>query len=69
MIEGESNTYYVVRGGHRLLIHQTPWKRDDDAVAGLIELSIDLPDDVQIIDRDTAGLRGCAENTQEKRGR
>ena len=56
MESGESNTYYVVRGGHRRLIHQTPWKKDEDTVAGLIELSIDLPGDIQTIDRDTKSL-------------
>lgn len=52
MIEnGESNTYEIIRHGKRRLLHQTPWYVDG-AVAGLIELSIDLPDEYPTFNRD-----------------
>lgn len=44
MIEsGGSNTYETASKGQRRLIHQTPWRDTEGKVAGLIELSIDLP--------------------------
>ena len=54
MIEtGMGNTYTIIRKGHRRLIHQTPWREDDGSVAGLIELSIGLPDDMVTLDKDS----------------
>ncbi len=50
---GESNTYEIIRHGKHRLLHQTPWRKEPDGeVAGLIELSIDLPDDYPTFDRD-----------------
>lgn len=53
MIEsGESNTYEILRHGKRRLLHQTPWfATPGGEVAGLIELSIDLPDSYPTFDR------------------
>ena len=53
MIEtGAANTYQVVRHGKRKLLHQTPWFDESGAVAGLIELAIDLPDNIPVFNRD-----------------
>ena len=53
MIEGGStNTYQTIRNGMRKLVHQTPWFDESGAVAGLIELVIELPDNMRVIDRD-----------------
>ena len=41
--EGRSNTYTVEKAGVRKLIHQAPWYADG-AVAGLVEISIVLPE-------------------------
>jgi len=41
--DGRSNTYTVEKGGIRKLICQTPWYAGG-AVAGLVELSIVLPE-------------------------
>ena len=53
MIEtGESNTYSIIRHGQRRLLHQTPWyEQAGGAVSGLIELSIDIPDEYPTFDR------------------
>lgn len=40
---GENNAYTIEKNGLRKLIYQTPWRRDGK-VAGLVELSIVLPD-------------------------
>lgn len=53
MIEtGAKNTYQIIRHGKHRLLHQTPWFDESGAVAGLIELSIDLPDNMPVFDRD-----------------
>lgn len=54
MIEtGESNTYEIIRHGKRRLIHQTPWFEEPGGnIAGLIELSVDLPDEYPTFNRD-----------------
>lgn len=41
---GKSNAYTVESDGRRKMICQTPWVRDG-YFAGLVELSIDLPDE------------------------
>lgn len=55
MIEsGESNTYQIIRHGRHKLLHQTPWYDEEGNVAGLIELAIDLPNEMRVLDRDAA---------------
>lgn len=50
---GQGNTYEIIRHGRRKLLHQTPWfEEEGGAVAGLIELAIDLPDEYPTFDRD-----------------
>lgn len=41
---GSSNVYTIEKRGLRKLICQTPWYDEDGAVAGLVEYSIVLPD-------------------------
>lgn len=43
--EDKSNTYTVTKNNEKKLIHQTPWHRDGK-IMGLIEFSIDLPEEV-----------------------
>ena len=54
MIEtGESNTYEIIKHGKRRLLHQTPWFEEPGGeVAGLIEISIELPDEYPTFNRD-----------------
>lgn len=40
--EGSSNTYTIEKGGIKKIIHQTPWRKNGK-IAGLIELSLELP--------------------------
>ena len=43
--EDKSNTYTITKNNKKKLIHQTPW-HEDGKVMGLIEFSIDLPEEV-----------------------
>lgn len=47
---GEKNTYTISKDGKKKLIHQTPWYKDNK-VAGLIEFSIELPNEIKHFDR------------------
>lgn len=48
---GESNSYTITKGGRRKMIYQTPW-RIDGKIAGLVEISMEIPDDMPHYDRD-----------------
>jgi transcriptional regulator with PAS, ATPase and Fis domain len=39
---GEPNTYTIEKAGVRKLIYQAPWRKDGK-IAGLVELSLELP--------------------------
>ncbi|MCM1291742.1 MAG: PAS domain-containing protein [Prevotella sp.] len=41
---GDTNTYTISKNGLKKLIHQTPWRKDGK-IAGLVELSIVIPED------------------------
>lgn len=43
---GIGNTYTIEKNGIRKLIHQQPWFRDGE-VAGVVELSIELPKEMK----------------------
>ena len=43
--EGISNSYTISKKGQKKLIHQTPWYRDG-AIAGIIEFSIVIPEEM-----------------------
>jgi DUF438 domain-containing protein len=42
---GSENTYSIEKNGIKKIIHQTPWF-NDGKIAGLIELSIEIPFDM-----------------------
>ncbi|MBR5102678.1 MAG: PAS domain-containing protein [Muribaculaceae bacterium] len=44
--EDVTNCYTIDKQGVRKLIYQTPWKKDDGTVGGLVEISIVLPDEL-----------------------
>lgn len=48
---GETNAYTIRKNGRMKVIYQTPWRRDGE-IAGLVEISIPLPDDMPHYDRD-----------------
>lgn len=48
--EDKSNTYTITKNNRKKLIHQTPWYRNGE-VMGLIEFSIDLPEEVPDYER------------------
>lgn len=48
---GSSNSYTITKAGVRKLIHQMPWRDEAGEVAGLVELSILIPDEMPHYDR------------------
>ncbi len=42
---GETNTYRITKNGRDKIIYQTPWKKDGE-IMGLVELSIQLPEEM-----------------------
>lgn len=42
---GESNAYTISKNGQRKVIYQTPWRRDGE-VAGMVEISMVVPEDM-----------------------
>lgn len=48
---GEPHTYTIEKGGIKKLVHQAPWKKDG-AIAGLVELSIEIPWELEHFVRD-----------------
>jgi transcriptional regulator with PAS, ATPase and Fis domain len=51
MDSGRTNTYTITKNGVKKLIHQSPWYVDSK-VAGLIEISIELPENMPHHNRD-----------------
>lgn len=49
--EGKSHTYTIKSRGKKKIITQQPWYQDGE-FAGIVELSFELPDDMQFHDRD-----------------
>jgi hypothetical protein len=47
----ESNTYTVTKNNVKKLIHHTPWYVDGK-IAGILELSIEIPANIPHFDRD-----------------
>jgi len=39
---GQANTYTIEKGGIKKIVHQAPWKKDG-ATAGLVEISFEIP--------------------------
>lgn len=53
---GESNAYTITKNGRRKVIYQTPW-RENGKVAGLVEISMVVPNDMPHYDRDEQGTK------------
>ena len=54
--EGATNSYTISKKGQRKLIHQTPWYKDavdgsGRTVAGIVELSVVIPEEMPHYDR------------------
>jgi hypothetical protein len=45
METGEPNSYTIEKNGIKKIIHQAPWKKDG-AIAGLVEISIEIPSEM-----------------------
>jgi len=45
METGKPNVYTIEKGGVRKLIWQAPW-RQDGTVAGVVEITVEMPDDM-----------------------
>lgn len=58
--QGRENTYTIRKKGRTKLITQQPWYRDG-SFAGIVEISIVLPDPLAHHDRDAATTSGAAE--------
>ncbi len=43
---GQSNAYTIQKNGVRKMIYQTPWRTEDGTVAGLVEISMVIPEDM-----------------------
>ncbi len=50
LVSGRPNHYTIRKAGQRKIIHQLPWYQDG-ALAGLVELSIPIPDELPEFDR------------------
>lgn len=48
---GDTNTYTIRKRGQKKIIHQAPWRDDEGRIAGLVELSIPIPDTMPHYDR------------------
>jgi transcriptional regulator with PAS, ATPase and Fis domain len=44
--DGGVNVYTIEKHGVKKMIYQTAWRNDDGSVGGLVEISMQLPDDV-----------------------
>lgn len=58
--QGRANTYTIRKKGRMKLITQQPWYRDG-LFAGIVEISIVLPDPLPHHDRDAATIPGIPE--------
>lgn len=47
---GETNAYTIRKNGQKKIIYQTPWRKEGK-IAGLVEISIPLPDEIPHYDR------------------
>jgi|WetSurMetagenome_2_1015567.scaffolds.fasta_scaffold1060576_1 PAS domain-containing protein len=50
LAEQRANHYTISKGGQRKIIHQIPWYRDG-RYAGLVEISVPIPDELPHFDR------------------
>lgn len=45
LAEGTSNTYSISKNGQKKIIHQTPWRKEDGSLGGLVEISMVVPEE------------------------
>lgn len=50
--EGGTNAYTIQKAGQRKMIYQTAWRDESGAVAGLVEISMVIPDEMPHYIRD-----------------
>lgn len=43
---GESNSYTISKNGQRKMIYQTPWRDADGRIAGMVEISMVIPEEM-----------------------
>ena len=53
LASGESNSYTITKNGRRKVIYQTPWRRPDGTVGGMVEISMIVPDQMPHYNRDS----------------
>lgn len=46
METGGTNSYTISKNGQKKMIYQTAWRDDDGAVAGLVEISMVIPEEL-----------------------
>jgi len=46
LASGERNAYTIEKSGVKKLIDQTPWYDEDGATAGIVEFSLELPEEM-----------------------
>jgi transcriptional regulator with PAS, ATPase and Fis domain len=51
METGEPHTYTIQKGGKKKIIHQAPWRKDG-TIEGLVEISIEIPWELEHFNRD-----------------
>ncbi len=51
---GERNVYTIEKAGTKKLIYQTPWFDGEGATAGIVEFSMELPEEMPHFVRDVA---------------
>jgi PAS domain S-box-containing protein len=53
LASGESNSYTITKNERRKVIYQTPWRRPDGTVGGMVEISMIVPDQMPHYNRDS----------------
>lgn len=53
LASGESNAYTITKNGRRKVIYQTPWRRPDGTVGGMVEMSMIVADNMPHYNRDS----------------
>lgn len=43
---GDSNAYTISKNGQRKMIYQTPWRDADGRIAGMVEISMVIPEEM-----------------------
>lgn len=46
LAEGGTNVYTISKGGQKKMIYQTAWRDDTGATAGLVEISMVIPEEM-----------------------